>query len=126
MEKGLIVRDPWIEMLLSGFKTWEIRSKPTSIRGKIGLIKSGTKKIFGEINIIDCVEIPVTDFNRYFEFHHVQDISSFGYSKIFAWVMQNPIRYAEPKPYIHRPGCVVWVNFKDNRGQSEGDTKHVS
>jgi hypothetical protein len=126
LEKGLIIREPWIDMLLDGVKTLEIRNKPTSIRGKIGLIKSGSKKIFGEINVIDCFEIRPEDFNRYFKLHHVEDISKFNYKKIFAWVMQNPMRYPEPKPYIHRHGCVIWVNLKENSVQSKGETKHVS
>jgi hypothetical protein len=40
--KGLIVKSPWIELILEGKKTWEIRGSNTKIRGPIALIKSGS------------------------------------------------------------------------------------
>ena len=36
--KALIVREPWIDLILDGHKTWELRTQPTSIRGRIALI----------------------------------------------------------------------------------------
>ena len=55
MNRGLIIKQPWIELILSGKKTWEMRSRPTHIRGKIGLIEQGTGLIVGEVEIIDCL-----------------------------------------------------------------------
>jgi len=36
---GLIIREPWISHILSGAKTWEMRTTPTRYRGPIGLIR---------------------------------------------------------------------------------------
>ncbi|MBD8246954.1 ASCH domain-containing protein [Xanthomonas campestris] len=40
--KGLVIDEPWISLILSGQKTWEMRSRATSIRGRIALIKKGS------------------------------------------------------------------------------------
>lgn len=36
---GLIIRQPWLDRILDGQKTWEIRGTNTQIRGPIGLIQ---------------------------------------------------------------------------------------
>ncbi len=38
--KALVIRSPWIDLILAGSKTWEMRTKPTSIRGRVALIKA--------------------------------------------------------------------------------------
>lgn len=62
--KGLIIKSPWIELILEGKKTWEIRGSNTKIRGPIVLIKSGSKKAFGEVNIIDSRELCLEDYQE--------------------------------------------------------------
>lgn len=39
---GLIIKPKWADMVLSGFKPWEIRGSRTHKRGTIGIIKSGS------------------------------------------------------------------------------------
>jgi hypothetical protein len=41
--RGLIIREPWISLILSGKKTWEMRSKSCPQRGVIALILKGSK-----------------------------------------------------------------------------------
>jgi hypothetical protein len=53
--KGLIIKSPWIDKILAGEKTWEIRGSNTKIRGKISLIKSGSGMILGKADLVDCV-----------------------------------------------------------------------
>lgn len=40
---GLLIRRPWIDLILDGYKTREIRGMPTRIRGTIGLIASRSR-----------------------------------------------------------------------------------
>ena len=35
--KGLIIREPWIGMIMDGSKTWELRTQHTTMRGEIAL-----------------------------------------------------------------------------------------
>ncbi len=41
IDRGLLIKSPWVEDILQGRKTWEIRGLITHIRGKIALIRSG-------------------------------------------------------------------------------------
>lgn len=111
--KGLIVKDPWIDKMLKGEKTWEIRGSNTSIRGRIALIKSGTGKIFGSIELIDSVRLSIDDFLDSTDKHciSVDDFSKMPYPKTHAWVVSNPVIFTKPIPYNHPQGAVIWVNL---------------
>jgi len=37
--RGLIIREPWIGMILDGSKTWELHTQHTTMRGEIALIR---------------------------------------------------------------------------------------
>jgi hypothetical protein len=114
--KGLIIREPWIDMILDGKKTWEIRGSNTKIRGKIYLIKSGTGMVFGTVDVVDCIplcggnDIDVILKNK--DKHHVR-LGSIPYKKPHAWVMDNPVRYEKPISYNHPQGAVIWVNIDE-------------
>jgi len=51
--KGLIIKSPYIDRILAGTKTWEMRSKHTKQRGQVALIKQGTGQIVGLARLID-------------------------------------------------------------------------
>lgn len=76
MERALIVRQPWIEKILSGEKTWEMRSKRTLVRGRIGLIEQGTGLIVGECDLIHSgMPLDKLDAECFHCFHRVDDLS---------------------------------------------------
>src|ERR1700741_2194336 len=50
--RGLIVRDPYASQLLNGQKIWEIRGRPTQIRGPVVIVKQGTGKAYGIANLV--------------------------------------------------------------------------
>lgn len=112
--KGLIVREPWISAILNGRKTWELRGSATRVRGRIGLIASGSGNVVGEIDVVG-VRGPLTLSELLVnEVSHLVAIgrsSPIRYKKVYAWVMANPHRYEEPVPYSHRQGAVIWVNL---------------
>ncbi|MBF4307663.1 ASCH domain-containing protein, partial [Vibrio anguillarum] len=41
ISKGLIVDQPWIDLILDGQKCWEMRSHTTHFRGDFALIQKG-------------------------------------------------------------------------------------
>ena len=45
--KGLIIDEPWISLIVSGQKTWEMRPRDTQVRGRIGLIRKKSKAVIG-------------------------------------------------------------------------------
>ena len=113
---GLIIKSPWIDMILSGEKTWEIRGMRTIKKEWIALIKSGSKKIFGICRIID-VKGPLTlkEFQDTFEKHRVppEKIKRDGlpYKKTYAWVIRDVLQFEVPIQYEHPSGAVIWVNL---------------
>ena len=109
--RGLIIKQPWIEMILEGSKSLEIRSSRTSKRGKVALIESGSSRIVGEIEITGCFEINREDFHAYQESHKVLDLDNVHYKRLYGWRLANPVRFAVPVRYCHPAGAIVWVDL---------------
>jgi hypothetical protein len=110
--KGLIIRDPWIDLILDNQKTWEVRGSNTKIRGRIALIKSGTGQIFGTVNLIGAREFKDGDYYEFYVKHRVErkDVT---YANPWAWVFRDPDKFAKPIPYQHPQGAVIWINLKE-------------
>jgi len=86
----LIIKQPYVDQILAGTKPIEYRTRPTKIRGRIGLVASGCKgDILGTVEIVDCVANEKT-----------------GY---YEWKLKNPVRFPTPLKFDQRPGCVVWA-----------------
>lgn len=115
--KGLIIKPFWADLILDGEKNIEIRSSNTNIRGKIGIIKSGSKKVFGTVELIGSEELTEEKFNLWKDRHRL-DISYAElieiYPKPYAWHFANAERYNSPVNYNHKQGCVIWVNLSNN------------
>ena len=98
--KCLIVRPPFAEYIVNGIKTIEYRSRKTHIRGRIGIIESGTSTIIGDVELFGCNYNP--------------DIS------LWEWKIEGARKYVNPIPIIRKKGTVVWqdVDYDYERGQS--------
>lgn len=112
--KGLIIKPKWANLILSNKKNWEIRGSNTKIRGRIGIIISGTKHVYGTVELVDSIKLTKDQFDQYKD-NHKLDISYEELLKIYktpyAWVMQNIVVFDKPVKYNHKLGCVVWVNL---------------
>ena len=91
----LCVRAPYAGRIVDGKKTEEYRSTATRIRGRIGIVESGTGTIIGEAELYDCTEIG--DWR-------------------YVWHLRNAKRYKTPRPYKHPFGAVIWVKVPENGG----------
>ncbi len=112
MERALIVRQPWVDLILSGKKTWEMRSKPTKVRGLIGLIEQGTGLIVGECNIVesDPIKLDAIEYGFYYCNHRVDDYGLLE-KWCYAWELEGAKRYDQPMHYKHPKGAVTWVRI---------------
>lgn len=110
MEKGLIIRKVWLDKILDEGKTWEMRTTKTKVKGKIGLIESGTGLIVGEANLIGCSHIPIMPNDKYFNKHKVKDTELLKKWK-YPWILSDAKRYDKPIPYKHKQGAVIWVKL---------------
>lgn len=113
-ERALIVDEPWLELILAGDKDWEMRSRRTSVRGTVGLIRKGSGLVVGSVEIIDSLPAcSLEDMLAYQARHRIpagrlHELASWRHP----WVMRNPLRWAKPVPYRHPQGAVVWVRLE--------------
>eukprot|EP00811_Abedinium_folium_P011118 NODE_2028_length_2309_cov_4.710357.p1 GENE.NODE_2028_length_2309_cov_4.710357~~NODE_2028_length_2309_cov_4.710357.p1 ORF type:complete len:744 (+),score=158.08 NODE_2028_length_2309_cov_4.710357:283-2232(+) len=108
---ALVVQKYWLELILQGAKTWEIRGKTTDRRGIIKLAQSGTGMLLGHVRLVDCVAVDRANFASFVEKHRVSDVSLVPYRRIYAWVLTDAMRYDVPRKYQHNRGAVVWVKL---------------
>ena len=114
VQKGLIIGQPWIDLILSGEKTWEMRSNVVTHRGAFGLILKGSKTVVG---IADLLEVhgPLTpeQLERSLDRHRVPSsvLDRAGARPwCYAWELANVRRLPSPVSYTHRSE-VRWVLF---------------
>ena len=104
--KGLIIRSPWVEMMLDGNKTWEMRGTYTHIRGKIALIRNGSGLVVGTCNLVD-VKGPLTrkEFqkNRRKAGLSQSEARWLPYDTTYAWVVKSAKKFRRPRHYKHPP-----------------------
>lgn len=113
--KGLIIDAPPIDRILAGTKTWEIRSSPTKVRGRVALIRKGTGMVVETAEIVGTVG----PLNREkllgnLELHQIAPdrIERGEVDKWrFGWVLQNAVKLVQPIRYTHPSGAVIWVNL---------------
>lgn len=108
-DAGLLIRAPFVDWILDGLKVWEMRTKRTTRRGRIGLIRSKSGLVVGEANLIDVIG-PLTHREL------IQNAEKMNEARwevaapevpTFAWVLENARRYDPPVPYTHRSGAVI-------------------
>ncbi len=110
--KGLIIKKPWIDLILNGEKIWEIRGNNTKIRGEIELIQSGSGLVVGKCKIIDCLQLDLEKYKKSTDKHCIKNTAELPYKNTFAWVISEAIRYQTPKEYKHPNGAIIWVNLE--------------
>jgi hypothetical protein len=111
--KALIIKEPWVSLILSGKKTWELRSRDTLIRGRIALIRKGSGTVVGVADLTATLpNLSRPDLMTNVAKHQVpQHAIGLDFSWNVAWVLQGARPLREPVPYQHRRGAVIWVNL---------------
>ena len=122
----LLIRQPWLELILSGEKTWEVRSMPTNIRHRILLAEPGTGMCSGQAIIDDVIKIQRADFASYANLHQVRSPEGYAiidkYVSIYAWQLRDVTRLSVQRPFKHPLGAITWVRLR----ASEANTAEVS
>ena len=114
MLRALLIRHPWIDLILDGKKTWEIRGSRTGIRGTVALVPSGSGMVVGVCDLVGCIG-PLTAEG----FRKNASKAGMGpteatlgrYRQTYAWVIKKPRYLKRPVPYLHPSGAVIWVNL---------------
>jgi len=112
--KGLIIKPKWAELILDGKKSIEVRGSKTNIKGTIGIIESGSKKVFGTAELYHYFKLSKDNFELTRNGHLLkisyEELLKI-YPKPYGWCFQNVEKYDNPVPYEHKQGCVIWVNI---------------
>ena len=108
--RSLIVSKPYIDLILDNGKVWEMRSRKTHIRGRIGLIEAGSGCVVGETYIYGCSNEPISglEARAFKSAHQIEDYDLLKKWR-YIWYLRNSYRYEEPVHYKHPKGAVVWV-----------------
>lgn len=109
--RALIIKQPWIDYILDGNKTWEIRGSNTNVRGEIELIQSGSGLVVGKCKIIDCKELTLQEYKQSKAYHNIENRNNLPYKKTYAWILSDATRYEAPRPYSHPKGAIIWVRL---------------
>lgn len=118
--RALIIRQEPLEKILSGTKTWEIRSSRTKIQEVVGLIESGSGAVVGLCEVVGCVgPLTLAELKRN---ARRAGISPSGrelpYKRTHAWVLANARRLTKAVPYRHPPGAIIWVQLDEKTAKA--------
>lgn len=117
IRNALIIRKPWIDYILAGNKTWEMRGTRTARRGGIALIRKGSGLVVATAELVG-VEGPFdrSQMLATIDKHHISadKIESGEVDKWpYAWKLEQVHCLPQPVPYVHRNGAVIWATLDD-------------
>ena len=113
--KALIVRDPWIGLILSGAKDWEMRRRGIALRGTFALVRGGSGLVLGVAELVDALPPLSREAFDAAEARHgiagARRDEAFALGWTVPWVVADARALTEPVPYRHPRGAVTWVNL---------------
>ncbi|EGB10720.1 hypothetical protein AURANDRAFT_62170 [Aureococcus anophagefferens] len=124
-EFGLPIKAEWLEKILRGEKTVELRGKGTAKVGqRIGLICSKSSMVMGECLLAEArgplTNVELLELQPQHCVHARDDgepdtadelRESVEYKKVHAWVFEDVIVYETFIPYEHPRGAVGWIDL---------------
>jgi hypothetical protein len=113
--RAVPVRAPFVDWILEGKKTWEIRSRSTKIRGVIGLIKSRSLTVVGRCEIVEVIGPLTRELIRQKAQAKMNEPPAECFDCVgnYAWVLGNVRRFKKPVPYRHPSGAITWVKLDE-------------
>lgn len=110
---GLIIKKKWLDLIISGKKTIEIRGSNTKKQNEtIYLLESGTHRVVATAAISDTYPILCSDWSEERGKHCVD--ASYAelkkrYKTPYAWVLSKIKPIEDIWYYEHPQGAVIWV-----------------
>ena len=110
---ALVIQGFYLDLILSGRKTWEMRSRSSSVRGLIGLIPKGSGTVTGVVELFNVRgELTSEELALNTDRHCIpEDRQPEAVAK--RWLVPLELRGARrlvgPVPYVHRKGWMSWV-----------------
>ena len=117
LSRGLVIGSDWIDLILSGEKTWEMRSQNTKIRGWIGLIRKGSGTVVGVAKLHEVgpaqslQEMHITQQKHQIPTEMLTN-GQFAKYRV-PWKLSQVSLLQRPVQYIHTNGAVIWVKLDE-------------
>ena len=113
--EGLFIKSPWIDLILDGQKTWELRGTKTAKRERIALIESGSRLLKGTCEIVGVRgALRKSTLLQNLDKHQVPQEkieAGLGRKRVYAWVMADPRRLHNAPVVPKVIGPVVWIDL---------------
>ena len=103
------INTQWLNRILEGQKTWEIRSNRLKQLGPTHLSPSGSRHIVGSCDVVDSISLTRPVFRDNVDKHLLRSFSDVKYKNPHAWVLANVKPIDPPLLYKHKRGAVVFV-----------------
>jgi hypothetical protein len=90
---GLVIDRPWVGLIADRKKTWKMRTRPTKVRGWIGLIEKGTGTVIGIACLLPALSRRA--HNLHFKRHRVppgSDGRKYHGKYLTPWVLTRSFR----------------------------------
>ena len=113
-DKGLVIRQPWADMIVTGEKQWEIRGFRSHFRGPIAIIAGGTGTILGTCELVNCIgPLTLECYNSHSRLRGSPDevVDRLPYKNTYAWHIAKARQFSVSVPYVHPMGAVIWVTL---------------
>ena len=126
------MKPQWCRAIFLLGKTWEIRGKATSERGRVCIAEAGAKRLVGEVNIVASLHVGTRDAAGVWRplgatsealalfFHNPSNASkrcmadfsiTHRYKNAYAWVLADVVSYGHPVCWQPPRGPVVFANL---------------
>ena len=113
---ALTIKKKWLDLILAGTKTWEIRGTSTAFRGFIHFAESGSGQLRGRAQLVGCRQLNRRKFMKYQHKHQVPNAEMVTYKNIWAWILKDAEPYENSFHYLHTQGAVIFVKVRKPMG----------
>ncbi len=123
-ERGFRVHEPYATLIVQGKKRWELRKHPTRVRGRVAVLHRD--QVRGTVEIVD-VHGPFTveELQEHYDKHlaHPRFLEAYAQGQpLYAWELQNPEEFPQPRRYTPKPGQQTWVRLQEeDHGPASSD-----
>jgi len=115
-QTAITIKPKWLDLILMGKKTWEIRGCNCHKRGLVRLAESKEEKvssagkITGEAIVEDSMEVTLEILEQNLDKHciPVDGLRNFPYKRFYAWVLRDARRFEIPQNYEIKGGSITW------------------
>ena len=116
IQRAFFLKPQWLALVLSGEKSWELRTTATSIREQVGIIEKSSGTVVGICTIVAC-HGPLTDdelaasYSKHLTTPLDRQRLAGARPYRYAWVVDHVQALRVPVPYVHIPGTQGWCGI---------------